>query len=204
MEQIPHNFSDYAYANTIGFQHHIGRSGQEVAGMVHNIRRDHRILRRVDEAGYLFPAIIELMIAECGRVEAEQVGDFVDRQAVEQSGYRRALHQVAGIEQQAALATGALAADGRGHGGESTPPLIVRTQTRMQVISMQDCEGANGILRVQADDQNPHQKETAKSAQHKTRVALASRRKSCHNPPRTWIAYDTRTHTRTRHCSPPE
>ena len=111
MLQIRHHGADHGHAHAVRLQDDVGLRRHQLALGVHDIGADDRVVRDVDELLRGLPAVIELVIAQRGGVETEQVRDLVDRDAVKNGGDRRALHQVAGIEQQAGVAVFALVAD---------------------------------------------------------------------------------------------
>ena len=77
------------------------------------------------------------------RSYAQKVGDFEDGQAVEDGGDGRALRDVAGIEQDAIGTVGALAADHGGEVGEAALIVLQRHETRMEVVRVENGEGAD-------------------------------------------------------------
>jgi hypothetical protein len=78
------------------------------------------------------------MVTERRGVEAQQVRDLVDGQAMKVGRDRRALHRVAGIQQDAVVAVGVLPLDHRGEIGESPVVIVARRQARVQIVGMEN------------------------------------------------------------------
>jgi len=78
------------------------------------------------------------MVTERRGVEAQQVHDLVDGQAMKVGRDRRALHRVAGIQQDAVVAVGVLPLDHRGEIGESPVVIVARRQARVQIVGMEN------------------------------------------------------------------
>ncbi|HLH20380.1 MAG TPA: hypothetical protein VKX45_24345 [Bryobacteraceae bacterium] len=87
--------------------------------------------------------MVELVVAERGGIEAEQIGNLVDGYAAEDGGDGAALDKIAGVEEDAAAATLAFAADRRGEVGEAATPVRERGEAGMQVVGMEDGEPAD-------------------------------------------------------------
>ena len=106
--------ADHGHAQAAHLLHHVRLLRQQRAALVGHVGGDHGVARRLHELAQALPAVIEIVVADGGDVEAEQVGDFVDGQAAVDGGDGGALHQVAGVEQQAGAAAQALLADDGG------------------------------------------------------------------------------------------
>ena len=99
------------------------------------------ILRNLDELARLHPAVIEIVIAERPHVVSEQVDHLEDGEAVEDCRDRRALGDIAGIQQYAIVAAGAFPADHGGQVREAATAIIERHHAGMEIVGVQDGEG---------------------------------------------------------------
>ena len=78
------------------------------------------------------------MVAEAVRVEAQAVGDLIDRRPFENRRNRRSLDHVARMQDDCVGSGVSLARDGGSDVREAAQPALVRQQARVQVIEVQD------------------------------------------------------------------
>ena len=108
------------------------------------------------------PAVIELVIAQAVRIDAEGVRHFKDGEPLEDRRDGRALHHVPGMQHDRVLGLRALGPDRRRHMGEAAHSSLVRQQPCMQVVQMQDREaldfgsGARREGKQEQDAQDGH------------------------------------------------
>jgi len=138
--QLVRHGADYADSQPVDREDHAGLFYEKRALAVNYICRDDRIGRSLNEFLRLHPAVVEIVIAERSRAEAEQIRNFHDRQAVEYRGYRTALNQVARVQQDAVRAALPLVADGGGEIGKSSLPVIEGLEVGMQIVGVENGE----------------------------------------------------------------
>jgi len=119
------------------------RLGFQVSGRVQNVRGNDGKLRDADELLDFVPAVIELVIAERGDVDVQEICKLVDRFAMEDGGDGRALDEIAGVEVDARRAVSALIAQHGGEICEASHAVAVRLQVGVKVVRVEDGERAD-------------------------------------------------------------
>ena len=140
--QIFRHRADHAHLETIDLKNHVGLRREQFALWPHQVRADDGVSGYIDKMPRLLPPVVEIVIAQRGRVEAQHVRDLEYRQSVKNGGYGRALRHVARVEQDAIGAVGALTADHAGKVGKPAMVVLQRQQPRMQVVGVQDGQRA--------------------------------------------------------------
>ena len=105
------------------------------------------------------------MIAERARVEVEQVRNLEHGKPLENGGNRAPLHDIAGVQQEAAGAVLALVTDHGGQAGKAAVAVFERAEAGMNVIRVQDGDRPEivPVLRAgEPDEENRHRQKALK------------------------------------------
>jgi len=132
--------ADHRNAQTIDVKNYVRLRSNEAVAVPGNIRGDNRVVGMRNEFAGTFPSVIELVIAERGGSEAEEIAQFIKRKSFEDGRHWSALDQVARIEKDAIGTILALLADDRGQIGEAALPVFEWREPGVEIVGMEDRE----------------------------------------------------------------
>ena len=136
--QIAHHRADHRHANPIHLLDKVRVPRQQLAAIVHNVRGHCGKLGNLKELEDCLPAVVELMIAQRGHLNAQLVRHLINRYTAEDRRHRRSLHQVARIHHNARLAPRGLPANHRRKLGKAAQVPRIRQEPRMKIVAMKN------------------------------------------------------------------
>ena len=129
--------ADHRHAQAAGVEN-FERRGRGLATGIDEIRHQKGEPRGAKVLADHPPAVVVLVIAQGGGVDAQQIRDFNHGHAAKDRRDGGSLDEIAGAQDQARAATGLLAADGGGQVGDAAGAVGLGLQLRVQVVEVKD------------------------------------------------------------------
>ncbi len=149
--------ADHRDPHAPGLANHVRRIHQPVSGRVHGVRADGGEIRDLQEIADSLPAVVEFVVAQTVDVDAQVVGDLVIGQASEQGADRRALHQIARVQDESRVGRGALPIEQCRQVRHASDAIGIGKQAVVQIVEVQNGELVDGALPASGEQPGPQE-----------------------------------------------